>query len=192
MKTNLLLLTVATVLLTTSCTTMHRFESRVDVELIETVYRYLIDNHKHSEPIFLSMGFDPQRKVYINPPSAVFVHLADIGLKLRPATEVERTEVGVVEKESGKQAMLFFVDIKQRSRDGVLLECGHYRNMEDASGEMFMAILSEGRWKLLPVGGMRLAQGRSNLKCSALTMQIKYPVFTDAEKIADSSATHCK
>lgn len=160
------------VFFTTSCTTVQWSDSSEDVDLLETVYRFLIDEYEPADPIFLSIGFDRQRRVYKDPPVAVFARLTDIRLRLRPASEVERTEVGVVEKESGRQAMVLFVGIKHRSRDGVLLECGHYKNMEHASGAMYMAVRSEGRWTLIPAGGVWVSQGQPYKNSKNINVQV--------------------
>jgi hypothetical protein len=160
------------IFLTTSCTTVQWSESKEDVDLLETVYRFLIDEYEPADPIFLSIGFDRQRRVYKDPPVAVFAHLTDLGLRLRPASDVGQTDVGVVEKESGKQVILFYVVIIRRSVDGVLLECGHRKNMEHASGAKYMAVRSEGRWTLIPAGGVWLSQGQPYKNSKNINVQV--------------------
>ena len=171
MKTIQKVVAVIVAVLTTSCATVQWTESTVDVALIETAYRQLIDQYKPTDPIFLSTGFDHRNRVYSDPPAAVFENLSDLGLRLRPGSEVGFTDVGVVEKESGKEAIIFVVSIKQRTHDGVLLECGHYKNMLDSSGREYKATRSDGRWQLTESGRSWISQREPNQQIQAIAAE---------------------
>jgi len=132
-----------------------------DWDLYEMVFRMRLPREATDKVIFISLGYDSKSETYRDVPIGFIQRFRDLPYKVHPASaarlpyddeevtvEGKRRYRGVEEKTTRKPGQIYFVTIKEKTRDGILLEVGFFGGPLYGGGTEFRATKENGKWQL--------------------------------------------
>lgn len=130
-------------------------------DLYEMAFRKVLPQKPDKEAVFLSFGWDGDRKVYRDPPEGFLQRFADLPYRVQPVSAarmprfMEKTSKDTyrgVEDRSGRKARVYYVEIMSAAGRVTLLKAGFTGGPLYGGGQEYEATLEKRKWKLTGTG----------------------------------------